>query len=72
MQTFKLRMAMSVANGWIAAWFPGEEMDGKLFRSSDFSEAATTIPRYMYMRRLRKQVKLPLGVHHATVPNHRC
>jgi hypothetical protein len=57
--------------GWVAAWFPGEETDGKLFTFDGHPDSVRYVTSFMYARRLLKQVKLPLGIHHATVPDNR-
>jgi len=51
MNTKKLRLHIS-PRGWAAAWFPGEEMDGKLFHGDD----AAAVVEFMYRRRLHKQL----------------
>lgn len=50
-QTTKLRVSVMPHRDRIAAWFPDDELDGKLFQGTDVPE----ITRYMYERRLRKQ-----------------
>lgn len=51
MQTVKLRLTVN-PRGWIAAWFPGQELDGKLF----WGTAPSDVIEFMYRRRLRKQI----------------
>lgn len=51
MQTKKLRIVVN-PRGWIVAWFPGEELDGKLFHGME----AWPIIEFMYRRWLRKQL----------------
>jgi hypothetical protein len=50
MQTVKLRLNVN-PRGWIAAWFPGQECDGKLF----WGVTPSYVIEIMYRRRLRKQ-----------------
>lgn len=56
MQSAKLRM-VTLSNGMIAAWFPDQPFDGKLWcPDGDLSQ----IVRHMYQRRLNKQVRRSL------------